>query len=397
MSSALRDRACIVGIGESTYGKRGSLRDIGCQRLAVDAIRAACADAGLSPAELDGFSSFNDDENAPSMLAPALGIAQWTYGSIAWGGGGSGLPTAVTNAAMAVVSGVCTYAVVVRSIVQGQTRMGSSFVGDSAAVSARSPYGSYSVPFGLVVPPAFYAMRARRHMAIYGTTEDHLGQVAVTQRDYASRNPLAVYRDPITLQDHHRSRIIADPLRLLDCCMESDGAAAFIITTPERAASLRCTPVAISGVATRTNYRWGSPIWYTEPDEALASAGHSAAAEDLYAASGISPDEVDVALFYDGASIGVLLALEDWQFVKRGEAGPFVADGGTKLDGALPTNTHGGHLSECYLQGASHVVEAVRQLRGESRNQVAGAEVALYASGMGYAPMGGVLLRRHGG
>lgn len=393
MSEQLRDRACIVGIGESAYGKRGTLAGVGAQRLAVDAVRAACADAGIDVADLEGFTSFNDDANAPAFLGPALGINQWTYASMVWGGGGSGLPTATLNAVMAVVTGVCTYAVVLRSIVQGAFRMGGSFV-DRSSTEGVGPPGSYSIPFGLVVPPAFYAMRARRHMAVYGTTEDHLAAVAVAQRRYAFCNPLAVYRDEITVEDHHRSRLVVDPLRLLDCCMESDGATALVITTAERGRDLRQPPVYVSAIGTRTAYRWGTPITYAETDDMLASAGHRAAAEELYASGGAGPGDVDVALLYDGASIGVIMGLEDWMFVERGDGGRFVADGNTTVEGELPVNTHGGNLSECYMQGASHLVEGVRQLRGTSCNQVRDAEVALYASGMGYAPMGGILLRR---
>ena len=394
MTLRLIDRGCVVGIGESHYGKRGSLSDIGGLRLAVNSIRAACDDAGLPVTAIDGFSSWGDDQSFPSVLAPALGVTTWNYGSTVWGGGGSGLPTAVANAVMAVDNGMCSYVVVVRSIVQGRTRLGESLLATSAAISARAPHASYSAPFGMVIPMAFYAMRARRHMAVYGTTEDDLAEVAIVQRDYASRNPLAVYRSPITAEDRHVSRAIADPLRLLDCCMESDGATALIVTTPERAADLRNPPIYVGCMSTRTAYRWGSPIWYTEDDGALASSGNAAAAQDLYALFGIGPSDLDVALFYDGATIGVLLALEDWQIVERGAAAGFVRNGETRINGSLPVNTHGGHLSECYMQGASHLVEAVRQLRGTSFNQVPNADVALYAAGMGYAPQGGILLHR---
>lgn len=384
--------AAVVGIGESPYGKRGTLSHLGSQSLAVTAVRNACADAGLSVTDLDGFCSWNDDQNAPSALAPALGIPQWTYGTMVWGGGGSGLPTAVLNAAMAIATGVCRHVVVIRSIVQGHIRMGGSFVQEGAAVSARSPHGSYSMPFGLVVPPAFYAMRARRHMAVYGTTTEDLAEVAIVQRDYARNNPRAVYRTPITVEDHQTSRVVVDPLRLLDCCMESDGATAIIVSSVERAQDLRQPLVKIAGVSTLTERRWGSPISYTESDEALASAGHRSAADDLYAKTGTTPDDIDVALFYDGATIGVLLGLEDWRFAERGEAAAMVRARETRVGGRIPLNTHGGNLSEAYMQGASHLVEAVRQLRGTASNQVPDAETALYASGMGYAPMGGVLL-----
>jgi acetyl-CoA acetyltransferase len=188
--------------------------------------------------------------------------------------------------------------------------------------------------------------------------------------------------------------MVVDPLRLLDCCMESDGATALVVTGVDRAGDLRKAPVLIGGISTLTNYRWSSPIWYTEDGTALGSSGHRAAADELYSFCEIGPEDLDVALFYDGATIGVLMAMEDWRLAERGEAAKLVTTGETRLGGRIPVNTHGGNLSETYLQGASHVVEAVRQLRGESHNQVEGARRALYASGMGYAPMGGVLLTR---
>jgi len=394
MDNHLRDKACIVGIGQTLYTKRGALHEIGALKLAVQAINAAAADAGIDVADIDGFTSFCQDVSTrpPYDLTMALPTRNLRYSSIVWGGGGSGLPTAVTDAAMAVTSGQADFVVVVRSISQGAFRMGGSWAdGYKDGLPLNT---AHAIPMGFVVAPAIYAMRARRHMAEYGTTEEHFAQVAIHSREMAATNPKAVMRRILTIEEHHASRMIADPLRMFDCCMENDGAAALIVTTAERAKDLAKTPVYIHGTSTKSVHRWSNPMAYREDTEYLASSGHAAAAEELYGKTGLGPDDVDVALLYDGTTAGLLLVLEDWGFCERGESGPFVASGGIKLDGRIPTNTHGGNLAEVYLQGANHLVEAVRQLRGEACNQVPDAEIALYSSGVGYPPLGGVMLRR---
>lgn len=381
---SLRDAACIVGVGESAYGRRGSLSQMGELALACDAIEAACADAGLDVTEIDGFSSYCDDRCVPSSLAPQLGIPSWRYAAMAWGGGGSALPTAMLNAAMAVVMGAANYVAVVRSNIQGSIRLGGR-IGENFRVS-------YTDAFGLDLPLAMYAMRTRRYLDTYRVDPAALAAVAVTQRAYAASNPRAVYRQPMTMEDHSASRMVVTPLRLYDCCMESDGGSAVIVTTPDRADDLAKAPVVIGAVSSTTNYRFNSSMVFTTTDRDLAASGQSAAAHEVYSSSGCGPADVDVAGFYDGCSASVLWALEDWGFVDRGAAGDFVLDGGTEAGGTLPVNTSGGHLSEAYQQGMGQLIEGVRQLRGESVNQVDGAEVFLYSSGPGLAPMGGLLL-----
>lgn len=386
------DAACVVGIGHSVYGKAGELADVGALRLALDAIHAACDDAGLDPRDVDGFAGYCDDATTPMDLTIALGTRDFRYSGLVWGGRGSGLPGAVTNAYLAVASGVADHVVVVRSLVQTM-RLGQSVaagVGPGEAIPLAS---SYTVPFGWALPAALYAMRARRHMARYGTTTDHFAEIAVNARRNAATNPDARFRTEITVEEHHASRLICDPLRLFDCCMESDGAAALLVTTPERAADLRHHPVSIRAVSMHHEHKWGF-AGFNQLDEAFVSTGHRPAAAELYARAGLGPDDVDVALFYDGFTPSVIMSLEDFGFCPVGEGGPFVEDGRIRRDGALPVNTHGGNLAEVYLQGITHLLEGVRQLRGTSCNQVDGAEVALYGSGIGAAPGGGVLLTR---
>lgn len=318
MSGQLRDRACIVGIGETSYAKRGAFAELGELSLAATAVRNACVDAGIESQHIDGFTTFGGsmtlgvDDSGPPALPVELGVTSWRYATTVWGGGGSGLPTAVLNAAMAVSTGVANYVAVVRSIVQDQVRFGGTDLSDGVG-----PPASYTAPFGFGPPMMVYAMRARRHFELYGTSIDDLGTVAVTQRNYALNNPNAVFRTPLTIEEHHNARMVVDPFRLFDCCMESDGAAAVIVTTPERAKDLKSTPIYIGGVSAKSAYRWSSPYAYTEPDELIATSGHAAAASDLWRISGTGPESVDVAGFYDGSSISPILAVEDWGFALK--------------------------------------------------------------------------------
>jgi acetyl-CoA acetyltransferase len=392
MTDFKRDAACIVGIGHSQYGSRGSLAHLGLPRLALDAIHDACEDAGLSVKAIDGFAGFCDDPTWPAELAVSLGTSEFRYSGLVWGGRGSGVPGAVANAYMAVAMGLADYVVVVRSLIQ-QARLGQSLAGGVQPGDAIPLSGSYTSPFGMALPAAIYAMKARRHMALYGTSIDHLAAVSINARRNAVNNPDARFRTEITTEEHHASRLIADPLRLLDCCMESDGAAALIVTSPERARDLRQTPVHIRAVSMTGEYKWGTASFNTV-DEDFVSTGHRRAARDLYARAGLGPGDVDVALFYDAFTPSVIMSLEDWGFCPIGEGGPFAADGNIRREGTIPVNTHGGNLAEVYLQGITHLLEGVRQLRGTSSNQVAGADVVLYGSGVGASPGGGVMLRR---
>ncbi|MBO0727977.1 MAG: hypothetical protein J2P57_01885 [Acidimicrobiaceae bacterium] len=392
MADFQRDAACIVGIGRSAYGKRGSLAHLGLARLALDAIHDACHDAGLSVKDIDGFTGYCDEPNVPAELAVALGVKEFRYSALVWGGRGSGLPGAVASAYAAVAGGMADCVVVLRSLIQ-EVRLGQSWAAGVGPGSAIPLSASYTTPFGMALPALIYSLKARRHMELYGTTTDHFAEVAINARRNAANNPDARFRTEITVQEHHTSRLIADPLRLLDCCMESDGAAAVIVTSPERARDLRQSPVTIRAVSMTAEHKWGIASFNTV-DEDYVSTGHRRAARDLYARAGMGPSDVDVAMLYDAFTPSVIMSLEDWGFCGIGEGGPFVADGNIRREGTIPVNSHGGNLAEVYLNGITHLIEAVRQLRGTSCNQHAGADVALYASGVGAAPGGGILLRR---
>jgi acetyl-CoA acetyltransferase len=245
-------------------------------------------------------------------------------------------------------------------------------------------------------PAQMFGLSARRHMHLYGTTIDHFAEVTINARMMAANNPLARFRDPITVEEHHASRLMADPIRKLDMCMESDVGVAVLITSAERARDLRRPPVLLRGATLGSPWRWGQGNLGNSNmrDEDFASAGQRSVAEDLYAKTGLGPGDVDVAQIYDHFTPMVIMGLEEFGFCAKGEGGPFVADGNIRMTGSLPLNTSGGNLAEVYSHGMTHVVEGVRQLRGTSCNQVEGAEVCLVVGGAGPTPTSALMLRR---
>jgi acetyl-CoA acetyltransferase len=255
----------------------------------------------------------------------------------------------------------------------------------------------FAMPYGLLMAAAAYALPTRRHMHLYGTTSEQLGRIAVTFREHASRNPRAVMGGrPMTLEDHQASPMIADPHRLFDCCLESDGACAVVVTTRERARDLAKRPVEIlaSEQGAPKGYAFGPFTNANVADDLYATGGCEQMAGRLWGKTGLGPGDVDVAQIYDHFTGCVLMQIEDFGFCKRGEGGPFVESGALAWKGgSLPTNTHGGSLSEAYIHGLNHVVEGVRALRGESTSPVENAEVCLVTSGA-CVPSSAVLLGR---
>ena len=405
-------RACLVGVGETRYAKWGGIGDRTEYQLAVEAVLAALADAGIDVDAVDGLASFADDRNQATFMAADLGIAELRYATISWLPGGGGACAAVSNAATAVETGQADVVVVFRSLCQGQFRRFGRGPGNEATTPSGRPvrppgirrarslleaHVAFTMPFGMFGPPIAYAMVARRHMHRFGTTADQLGAVAVTTRAHAQRNPRAVMGDrPMTMEDYLGSRPVSDPFRLFDCCLETDGACAVVVTTAERAADCRKVPVELLAGAQGTLQGFGHGQYsnVSMPDDDYASAGARKVAERLWGRAGVGPADVDVAEIYDHFTALVLLSLEDFGFCGRGEGGPFAASGALGWpDGALPTNTHGGSLSEAYVHGLNHVVESVRQLRGESTCQVRGAEVALVTAAAG-VPTSALVLAR---
>jgi acetyl-CoA acetyltransferase len=382
----LRSGAALVGFGHTRYGKRGELGANGPVPLVIEAVIRACEDAGISPADLDGFCSYADDTVEPGIMASTFGIPQLRFTAMGWGGGGGAVCAPFLYALMAVATGQANYVAVTRGIVQGGA-FGVRFGGMGRPQVPRFP--------SITLPAQSYALAARRHMAMYGTTIDHFGEIAINARRNAATNPEARFRDPITMEDHHNSRLIAEPLRLLDCCMESDSGNCVIVTSAERARDLRQPPVHIAAVAMGAPYRWEAGVRSANmAAEDFASAGQRTIANDLYANAGIGPEDVDVANIYDHFTPMVLMGLEDFGFCGKGDSGPFVAEGNIRSDGIIPVNPHGGNLAEVYNHGISHVYEAMRQVRGTSPNQIDGVEVALVVGGSSRALSSAMLLTK---
>jgi len=419
--SAAGRTACVVGVGETPYAKWGGITDATEYQLSIQAILAALADAGLSADDVDGLASFAGDRNDATFVAADLGLPELRYAGLSWLPGGGGACAAVANAAAAVESGTAEVVVVYRSLCQGQFRRFGRGPGNApapgntpapgnapAAGPGRVPHVrrarsileahvAFTMPFGMFSPPIAYAMVLRRHMHRFGTTVEQMGHVAVTTRAHAARNPRAVMGGrPMTMEDYLASRMVSDPFRLFDCCLENDGACAVVVTTAERAADTATAPVTVLAGAQGALRGFGHGQYsnVSMPDDDYASAGARGVARRLWARAGIGPGDVDVAQVYDHFTGLVLLSLEDFGFCERGEGGPFAASGALAWpDGALPVNTHGGSLSEAYIHGLNHVVEGVRQLRGESTCQVEGAETCLVTSAAG-VPTSALVLGR---
>ena len=407
-------KAHIVGVGESQYTKWGRIGDVTEHALALQAISTAVADAGLSIHDVDGLASFAEDRNEAIFLAAELGLPELRFANMVWMPGGGGGCAAVANAAMAVETGQAEVVVVYRSLCQGQfMRFGqgaSELAGNADAAAEPAPPSfvqantlmlaalGFVMPYGMLTGAAAFALPMQRHMHLYGTTSEQLGRIAVTFREHANRNSRAVMGErSLTLEQHQNSAMIADPFRLFDCCLETDGACAVVVTTPERARELSKRPLEIvaSAQGAPRGYSFGSFTNANIDDELYATGGTARLAERLWQQAGLGPADVDVAQIYDHFTGSVLMQLEDFGFCARGEGGPFVDSGALSWDGgSLPTNTSGGCLSEAYMHGLSHVVEGARSLWGESVCPVAGADVCLVTSAAG-VPSSALVLQGH--
>ncbi len=387
----IKDRVCVVGIGESGYYKRGQSPNSEFE-LALQAILAACKDAGLDPGKLDGFASYYTERSEPVRIAAALGLEHIGLSNLAWGGGGGGAAAAVGNACAAVVAGYARYIVAYRSLAQGQFgRFGQGLAARSELVTGPL---AYTAPFGMMSPAqSLAAMQAQRHMHEFGTRPEHFGAVALASSKHAQRNPRAVmYGRPLTMADYLNSRWIVEPLRLFDCCLETDGAAAVILTSAERARDLAPQPVYVMAAAQGSGYRYAAGA-LNRPN--LVTTNHESIAPALWQMAGIGPQDVQVVQFYENFTPLVLMGLEDYGFCRKGEGGSFVEGGRLEWpDGALPINTSGGNLAEAYTHGFELMNEAVRQLRGTSTCQVPDANICLVAAGPGVAPVSSLILRR---
>ncbi len=353
--------------------------------MAIEASVAALEDAGLSGADVDGIVRCDMDNVGHTALAEALGVRNLTYWGIT-GPGGSAPCAQIAHAVGAVVSGQAEVVLCPRSIAWSSAGgLGGVGLGrpSGSGVGGHGTYEEFFVPYGLMLPASTYAMVARRHMLDYGTTKEQLGAIALACRQRANDNPAAQMHDrKLDMDTYLAARPISTPLGLFDCCLVTDGACAVVVTSAERARDLPSTPVSIRSVALGS----GPGVQGGMLSSALARESFTTwpcawIADDLWRRAGLGPADVDVAQLYDCFTITVLVQLEDYGFCAKGEGGPFASSGALGLTGALPVNTAGGNLSEGYIHGMNHIVEGVRQLRGESSSPVSGAEVCLVTSG----------------
>ena len=398
MSWAFRDLTAIAGIGETAYTKAGGTSRTELE-LTCEAIMRAVADAGLQLADIDGLVAYASERTAMWEAAQALGLGELRFCAL-FPGGGNSATGVVHDAMLAVGSGTAKHGVCYRSVCQGQhLRFGQARSGTGATATAVGDRAlgiqAFTMPFGLMSPAQMYALEARRHMHEFGTTSEHFGRIAVASYDNAQRNPRAVMHGrKLTLEMHQASRMITDPYRLYDCCQESDGACAVVVTTAARAADLAQRPALIAGAAQGMAAGDGAER-HRRPDVLWSSAGMAGVARDVYERAGVGPGDIDVAQVYENFTGQVLMAIEDFGFCKRGEGGPFVASGAIDWPhGDLPINTSGGNLAEAYVHGLSLVIEGVRQMRGTSTSQVADAEHCLVVSGPSAPPSSAIILRR---
>ncbi len=381
MEHTLRGRVAVAGVGETAYYKRGQAPDAEF-KLALDAVKTACANAGIDPRDVDGFASYSNDRSDPSRLAAALGCKELRFANMQWGGGGGGGSGAIANAAAAINSGLAETVVVFRALAQGQFgRFGqgprrNTIAGDMA----------YSVPYGLMSPAQMFAMKVVRFMHDHGVEQNALRAISLACYEHAQNNPRAVmYGRPLDEATYDASRWIVEPFHLYDCCMENDGAAAMVLVSSERAKDLPNPPCYLLGAVAGSHYRAGASVHNT-PD--YASSTFKTLAPRLYAMSGLQPEDVDVLQSYENFTGGVLMSIVEHGFCAPEACNEFFTkDRFLAAGGDLPLNTSGGNLAECYMHGLGLNIEGVRQIWGQSTSQVADAEVSMVISGPMVTPV----------
>jgi acetyl-CoA acetyltransferase len=372
---SLREAGAITGIGETTYSKNSPHSAF---ELQIEASLVAIRDAGLDPKEIDGIIPIGITGAPAEAFVTNFGIPDLRFSALTPMGGASGV-AAIQCAMAAISAGLC------RHVLIPAGRNVSSGARAGVRIHQMPQFHlvtEYELPQGAIAPAQLYAPMARRHMELYGTTSRQFAEIAVTMRSHALLRDNALMKMAITVEDHQASRMIADPFRLLDCSLESDGGAALVVSASDRARDMPQPRVQVLGIA---EGHPDSPSSITQRGE-LTRLGLAKAAPLAFEMAGISHTEIDVAEIYDCFTYIVLCQLEDMGFCKKGEGGGFVENGRLRLGGPLPTNTHGGLLSQAHMLGMNHIVELVRQLRGAGgAAQVAGAETGLVT---GYGDMG---------
>ncbi|MCA1833355.1 MAG: lipid-transfer protein [Actinomycetota bacterium] len=381
-------RAAIAGIGATEFSKDSGRTEL---RMAVESVKAALDDAGIAPEEVDGMVTFTMDTTEEIEIARNLGMGDLTFFSRVHYGGGAACAV-VQQAAMAVATGEANVVVCYRAL-NGRSwrRFGSGVHTRPAGPTQELVHYSWYTPFGLVTPASWVAMAARRYMHEFGATSEDFGLVAVADRKHAATNPHAwFYEQPITLDEHQASRWIVEPLHLLDCCQETDGAVAVIVTSVERARDLKQPPAVIKGAAQGSaDDQEGMTSYYRDDISGLPEMG--LVARRMWDQSGLGPDDIQTAVIYDHFTPFVLTQLEEFGFCGRGEGRHFVRDGAIEIGGRLPVNTNGGQLGEGYVHGMNGITEAVRQVRGTAVNQVDSVQNVLVTAGTG-VPTSGLIV-----
>jgi len=383
----LKGKSAIVGIGATEFSKESGRSEL---QLSCEAVLDALDDCGLSTGDVDGLVTFTMDNSSEIAVARELGMGDLRFFSRINYGGGAACGT-VQQAAIAVATGVADVVVCYRGFNERSgARFGQVSPWAATQVNSNGLDNAFSYPYGLSTPAATVAMQAQRYMHEYGATSADFGAVAVADRRHAATNPKAFfYGKPITIEEHQASRMIAEPLHLLDCCQESDGAVAIVVTTPERAADLKQKPAVITAAAQGSAPDQYVMTSYYRDDIGIPEIG--VVGRELWRQSGLAPEDMAMAVLYDHFTPYVLMQLEELGFCGRGEAKDFVRDGAIEIGGRLPLNTHGGQLGEAYIHGMNGIAEGVRQVRGTSVNPVPSVEHVLVTAGTG-VPTSGLIL-----
>jgi acetyl-CoA acetyltransferase len=377
MGKSLRDKAAITGIGETVYSKA---TDRSALSLTLEACLKAITDAGLVPDDIDGLIPYPSQGLTAESLITNFGLKNVRYSALTPMGGASPV-AALQSAAMAIASGVAQNVLI--CLARGYTESNDGKItARLAEMPQMNTVGEFEMPLGANAPAQFYAPMARRHMEIFGTTSAQFAEIAITCRNNAMLNDKALMRKPMSLEDHQASRMISDPLRLYDCCLESKGAAAVVISSKDRANDLKQPPISILGVA---EGHPDSPSTITQREN-FVTLGIAKAAPIAFRMADVTPADINVAQIYDCFTYIVLCQLEDMGFCEKGEGGQFVTSGAIGLKGKIPINTHGGLLSEAHIAGMNHINELVRQLRRTcGERQIEDASVGLVT---GYGDLG---------
>lgn len=365
----------VVGIGRTPFTRNSGRTTLA---MAVDACRQALNDAGLTVTDVDGMLTFLANDSAhPVEVSYALGCEELAF-SNALVGGGNLVADCIATAAAVIEAGTCNAILIYRSL---NGRSGHRFGTISGPVAVAGEW-QFSAPHGFLIPPQFFAMWAKRHQAVYGSTCEDLGQIAITQRAHAVKNPHAISRDPLSMEQYLAGRWINEPFRVYDCSYEVDGAVAILVTSADVAADTKQPPMWLVGSSNSQSGR-GWIEW-----EDMTSMYAKTAGPRIWNRTGLHASDMDVALMYDCFTYTVMTTFEDYGFCPKGDVGQYFAEGRATYGGDVVVNPHGGLLSEGYLHGLNHHFEAALQIRGQAgERQVDGARLALVTAGGG--PFGG--------